>query len=68
MKTLNEFFKVYKSELPLSYQTFRNKFLRQNLEEMKKRGLIAIFGNERLIVKILDDEKFKEYLFELFKR
>jgi hypothetical protein len=68
MKTLNQYFKIYKNELPLSYQTFRNKFLRQNLEEMKKRGLIAIFGNERLIVKILDDEKFKEYLFELFKR
>jgi len=69
MKTLNQFFKVYKDKLPVSYVTFKNKILSdEDIEKLKKDKVIFVLGGEqRKIIKILDDEVFYNYFFGIRK-
>jgi len=65
MKTLNQFFKFYKDKLPFCYVTFKNKVITdEDIERLKKDRIIFVLGGEqRKIIKILDDEAFFNYFF-----
>ncbi len=65
MKTLNQFFKVYKNKLPVSYVTFKNKVMTdKDIEKLKEDRIIFVLGGEkRKIIKVLDDDAFFNYFF-----
>jgi hypothetical protein len=67
MRTLSDFFRVYKNELPYRYDTFFKYYKTDEfMQEMKKKGILYIGGSEkRRTYKVIDDEKFKEFLFNL---
>jgi hypothetical protein len=67
MKSLKKFFEAYKDELPFGYGTFHTKYLNEDLlQKMVDKHLVFTSGGgQRIRYKIIDDEKFKEFLFSL---
>ena len=65
---MRKFFQVYKDELPFSLSTFYTKYLTNKLKKrMVDEDLVFMGGGKIITYKVLDDEKFKKFLFSLGK-
>ncbi len=69
MKTLNQFFKINKDKLPVSYATFKNKILKESdIETLEKNGIIYVMGGDkRKVIKVMNDDEFVKYFFNKAK-
>jgi hypothetical protein len=66
LKSMVNYFKTYKNELPFTYETFRKNYKTDEfMQKMIDENVIFVGGGKRKTYKILDDEKFKKAIFSL---
>ena len=67
--TITQLFKnkEYRNRLPVSYPTFKKKFLTDSsLNELERQNAVLIIGTDKKkVVKILNLDKFLDYFFKV---